>query len=83
MLDRAVAHAATGLGVVGGLAMVWWMTQSLLAETLPDFGLHVVVRAETIAVVAVMGILAVAVAPVFTARRMRRMDVPGTLRLVE
>lgn len=74
---------ATGLGVVGGLAMVWWMTQSLLAETLPDFGLHVVVRAETIAVVAVMGILAVAVAPVFTARRMRRMDVPGTLRLVE
>jgi len=74
---------ATILGVAGGLVMVWWMTQDLLAETLPDFGLNVVLRAETVALVAVMGVLAVAVAPLFTARRMRRMDVPGTLRLVE
>ena len=74
---------ATVLGVAGGLAMVWWMTQSLLAETLPEFGLNVVMGAGTVGVVAVMGVLVVAAAPLFTARRMRRMDVPGTLRLVE
>ncbi len=63
--------------------MVWWMTQVLLPETLPDFGLRVVVNATTIGIVVVMGIVAVALAPLLTARRMRRMDLPGTLRLVE
>ena len=33
--------------------------------------------------VVILGVVAVAVAPLFTARRMRRMDLPGTLRLVE
>ncbi len=78
-----IGTLATILGFAGGLAMVWWMTQDLLAETLPEFGLEVVLRTGTVGVVAVMGVLAVAVAPLFTARRMRRMDVPGTLRLVE
>jgi putative ABC transport system permease protein len=79
----SIGILATILGFAGGLAMVWWMTKDLLAETLPEFGLNVVLRAETVGVVAVMGVLAVAVAPLFTARRMRRMDIPGTLRLVE
>ena len=78
-----IGTLATILGFAGGLAMVWWMTQDLLAETLPEFGLEVVLRTGTVGVVAVMGVLAVAVAPLFTARRMRRMDIPGTLRLVE
>ncbi len=30
-----------------------------------------------------MGILAVSVAPLLASRRLRRMDVPGTLRVVE
>jgi putative ABC transport system permease protein len=79
----SIGILATILGFAGGLAMVWWMTKDLLAETLPEFGLNVVLRAETVGVVAVMGVLAVAVAPLFTARRMLRMDIPGTLRLVE
>lgn len=78
-----VGVAATALGVAGGFVMVWWMTQRLLPETLPDFGLHVVVQAETLAAVAVMGIVAVTLAPLLTLRRMRRMNLPGTLRLVE
>jgi putative ABC transport system permease protein len=32
---------------------------------------------------ALVGVVAVALAPVFTARRLRRMDVPSTLRVVE
>ncbi len=78
-----IGIVATVLGVAGGLTMVWWMTQVLLPETLPDFGLRVVVNATTIGIVVVMGIVAVALAPLLTARRMRRMDLPGTLRLVE
>ncbi len=73
----------TVVGVAGGLAMVWWMTQRLLPETLPDFSLDVVLQETTVAAVAVMGVVAVTLAPLLTVRRMRRMDIPGTLRLVE
>ncbi len=79
----AVGVIATAMGAAGGAALVWWMTQVLLPETLPDFQLHVVLKPSTAAAVLVMGIVATAAAPLFTYRRMRRMDVPGTLRLME
>lgn len=78
-----IGIAATTIGIGGGLLMVWWMTQRLLTETLPDFALPVLLRPETVAIVAIMGVLAVSLAPLLTVRRMRRMDLPGTLRLVE
>ncbi|MCP3974818.1 MAG: ABC transporter permease [bacterium] len=78
-----IGTMATVLGLIGGLAMVWWMTQRLLAETLPDFALPVVLKPTTVIIVAVMGVLAVSLAPLLTVRRMRRMDLPGTLRLME
>jgi putative ABC transport system permease protein len=74
---------ATALGMLGGLAVVWWMTSQLLARSVPDFGLEVTMRPETLVATIVMGVVAVAIAPLFTVRRMRRMDIPGTLRLVE
>lgn len=74
---------ATTLGLLAGLALLTWMTQDLLTTTLPDIGLDVVLEPATIATVLVLGVVAVAIAPVFTVRRMRRMDLPGMLRLVE
>ena len=74
---------ATALGVAGGFAMVWWMTQVLLTETLPDFSLEAAISPTTLVAVVMMGIVAVMLAPLLTVRRMRRMDLPGTLRLVE
>jgi putative ABC transport system permease protein len=63
--------------------MVWWITQRVLTETLPDFGLEVVLTVGTVAMVGAIGILLVAAAPLLTTRRMVRMDLPRTLRLVE
>ncbi len=74
---------ATGLGLAGGFAMVWWMTQILLTETLPDFALQALISAGTLVAVVIMGVVVVTLAPILTVRRMRRMDLPGTLRLVE
>ena len=37
----------------------------------------------TIVTAVVLGVLAVAIAPLLTIRRLRRMDIPGTLRVVE
>jgi putative ABC transport system permease protein len=79
----AIGTLATLIGIGGGLAMVWWMTQRLLTRTLPEFSLGVMLRPETLGLVAVMGILAVALAPLLTVRRMRRMDLSGALRLME
>lgn len=78
-----IGVTATIIGIGGGLAMVWWMTERLLAETLPDFDLEVAIQPSTIAVVVVMGVVAVSLAPLLTARRMRKMNLPGTLRYVE
>ncbi len=75
--------AATVLGIAGGSTMVWWITSEVLGNTMPDVALGVVLRPLTLALTAGLGILAVTVAPVLTVRRMRRMDLPGTLRLVE
>ncbi len=78
-----IGVVATVIGIAGGLAMLSWMTSSLLASTLPDIGLNVVLDPATVVTVVVLGVVAVAVAPLFNVRRMRRLDLPGTLRLVE
>jgi putative ABC transport system permease protein len=74
---------ATVLGIIGGLAMLWWVTSQLLSTTVPEFGVDIVLNPGTILLAVLLGTVAVALAPVFTIRRMRRMDLPGTLRLVE
>jgi putative ABC transport system permease protein len=73
----------TLLGLAGGYATVWWMVNALFAESLPDIALEEHLDGTTVGVVLVLGVGVVAVAPVLTARRLRRMDVPSTLRLVE
>jgi putative ABC transport system permease protein len=78
-----IGAVATVLGVLGGIGALEWMNRALLSSTLPDVGIEVTLQIATIITVVVLGIVAVAVAPLFTARRMRRMDLPGTLRLVE
>jgi putative ABC transport system permease protein len=73
----------TLIGVVLGAFIVRWLTTSVLASTLPDLQLDVVLSAETVLTAVVLGVLAVGIAPLLTIRRLRRMDVPGTLRVVE
>lgn len=84
MMESAVVGAlATTVGIGGGVAMVWWVTRHLLAETLPDLAVEVILNPGTLLVAVAMGLAAVTLAPLFTVPRMRRMDLPGTLRLME
>jgi putative ABC transport system permease protein len=76
-----VAGTLVGIGV--GLGVVQWLTENTLETTIPDMGLDVVISAGTVALALVLGVLAVGVAPLLTVRRLRRMDIPGTLRVVE
>jgi putative ABC transport system permease protein len=78
-----IGIVATVLGVIGGIGALEWMNRALFSSTFPDIGFTVTLRTATVITAVVLGVMAVAVAPLFTARRMRRMDLPGMLRLVE
>ena len=81
--NLTIGIVATLIGFGGGLWMLWWVVNITAAETMPDIGLLVELSPATLVTVIVLGIAAVALAPLFTARRMRRMDLPGTLRVME
>jgi putative ABC transport system permease protein len=78
-----IGVAATLVGVFVGTLMLEWMLRSLAARTLPDFGIERYVAPGTLLVAAAIGIAAVTVAPLFMIRRLRRMDLPSTLRVME
>jgi putative ABC transport system permease protein len=78
-----IGIAATVLGLAGGLVLTGWVVNGVVPDTFPDIGLVVSLSSGSVAAAALLGTAAVALAPLFTARRMRRMDVPSTLRVVE
>jgi putative ABC transport system permease protein len=80
-LVHGVIGTLIGLGV--GLGVVHWVANSILTSTMPDMSLDVIVSSGTVALAAVLGVAAVGIAPLLTIRRLRRMDIPGTLRIVE
>jgi len=63
--------------------LVRWFVGSVFPRTAPDIGLLLWLTPQTLAVVVAMGVAAVALAPLLTARKMGRMDLPGTLRVME
>lgn len=89
VLRMAVVESAiigvlgTLAGLVLGLGLLGWIVHALLPTTMPELGIEISVSSTTIATAVGLGIVAVALAPVLTLRRMRRMDIPATLRVVE
>lgn len=78
-----VGVLGSAFGIALGFGIVNYITSVLLPTTLPDISVEPHVSSATIVTAAVLGILAVAVAPLLTVRRLRRMNVPATLRVVE
>jgi putative ABC transport system permease protein len=74
---------ATAMGVLAGLGLLAWMVGVLIPTTLPDILVVIEVSPSTYLLAALLGIVAVALAPVLTLRKLRRMDIPSTLRVVE
>lgn len=78
-----VGLVATVIGLGGGVLFLRWMLASLATTTLPDVGMQLYLSPATIGLAAVVGIAAVAAAPLFLVRRLARMDLPDTLRVME
>lgn len=80
----AIGVISTALGIVGGLGLLWWFLNVLATQSMPEIGFDVVLSPGSLLVTFVIGVLAVGLAPLLTApRRLRRMDVPSTLRVME
>jgi putative ABC transport system permease protein len=73
----------TVLGMLGGAIALYWLTYTLVPQTTPDFGLDPSVAPVTLLLAVAMGVVVVALAPLLTWRRLARMDLPSTLRVVE
>jgi putative ABC transport system permease protein len=78
-----IGLAATLVGVAVGTLMLEWMLRSLAQRTLPDFGIDRYVSPTTLLLAAAIGLAAVTIAPLFLVRRLRRMDLPSNLRVME
>ena len=78
-----VGLMGTAIGVVGGFAAVTWLVYGLLPTSMPDFGLSPVIAPETMVAAFGLGVVAVGLAPLLTWRRLSRMNLPATLRVVE
>jgi putative ABC transport system permease protein len=73
----------TLVGLAGGFLLTSWVVERTLPETLPDLGVVVELAPASLLAAAAVGVAAVSLAPLLGARRIRRMDVPSTLRVME
>ena len=78
-----VGVVATAVGIVGGTVFLGWMLRSLAATTVPDLRMDIYLSPTTIALAAVVGVIAVAATPLFLIGRVRNMNIPDTLRVME
>ena len=74
---------STALGLIGGYLLLQWVVIVLIPATMPDLGIEAIIKPATLILAVVLGVAAVAVAPVLTLRRLSKMDVPSTLRVME
>lgn len=73
----------TTIGLAAGIALVAWIVDAKMSEMMPDLAIPLAVAPGTLLVALAIGVAVVGLAPLLMARRLRQMDLPGTLRLVE
>jgi putative ABC transport system permease protein len=78
-----IGMLATLVGIAAGMLAVQLILRSIAEQTLPDFGIELYLSPATLVIAAAVGIVAVAIAPVFLVRKVKRMDLPSTLRVME
>jgi putative ABC transport system permease protein len=88
MLGAVAENALLGLGatlagIVAGWLVLRWMVDYLLADTMPDLDLPSALEPMTVLIALVLGVLAVALAPLLTYRKVRNMDIASTLKFTE
>src|SRR5215467_2571550 len=78
-----VGVLGTVIGLAAGYGLVAWLTATTIASVMPDIGVTAALSAGTVGAALLLGAATVAAAPLFTLRRLHRIDVPSTLRVAE
>jgi putative ABC transport system permease protein len=78
-----VGTIATAVGIVGGYGVLGWVASTTIPAVLPEVGVSATLAATTVVMAFALGTATVALAPLFTIGRLRGMDVPSTLRVME
>lgn len=78
-----IGTCGTVAGVAAGYGLLAWLTATTVAAVMPEIAISAAVSAGTIAAAVLLGTAVVAAAPLFTVRRLRRTDIPATLRVAE
>ncbi len=73
----------TAIAIVPGYALLGWILRNYLEKTYPDLGLLTSISTTSVGVIVLVGVVAVALAPLLTIRALRRMNVPAKLRTIE
>ena len=78
-----IGVAATLFGIALGYVLLRWIVFSLLRETVPAIGITLSMSARTMLIAPIVGVLAVGLTPLLLIRRLVRMNIPDTLRVME
>lgn len=78
-----IGMLGTALALLPGYALLDWIVHSYLERTYTDFGVLISISTGSALVLTVVGVVAVALAPLLTVRALRHMDVAAGLRTVE
>ncbi len=79
----ATGVLATLLGALGGYAFLRLAVRTNIEETVPDIAITYAVTPTLLGGVIALGVVVVALAPLLTARKLWRLDIPSTLRVME
>ncbi len=75
------------LGTVVGIGLGWIMLKEMMGvrveEQLEDLNFLITITPQSILISLVLGILVVAITPLFSIRKMAKMDIPSELRIME
>lgn len=78
-----IGTVATIVGVAVGYGILRLIIDVTMRSTMPDLDVLISISPATYALTALAGILSVSLAPLLTLPRLKRTDVPCTLRVVE
>ena len=74
---------STAIGIVLGYVLLVWIIVALVPNGYPDLGIIFAVNVAQISLLLAIAVAVVALAPVLSVRKLQRMDVPSTLRVLE
>jgi putative ABC transport system permease protein len=81
--ENAILGAvSTAAGMVVGWAILSWMANFLIPNTMPDLSVVLAISPATLGIALVLGIVGVAAAPLLTWRKLARQDIPATLKVM-